>query len=485
MARIMIVEDEAIVAAELKQKLEDLNHQVVAIVSRGKEAISTANKLRPDLILMDIVLKGKINGIESVKQIQKNLDVPIIYVTAYADKKTLEQAKTTTPFGYIIKPFQTEHIRSTVEIALYKHRMDQKLKENEAWFRILFDFAPDAYYLNNLEGIFIDGNKAAEKLLGYRKKELIGKNLKEIGLLLPCYLSKEIENLGKNKNMKPTGPDEFVLNKKDGKTVNVEVKTYPVTINNEILILGIARDVTERKKSEEALLELNQKLEKRNREIEQLTSISSHNLQTPMRMISSYVDLFAKRYKNKLDKEADEFIDYIKDGSYQLKSIIDDLLVYTRLTTRMRPLERTDCSEILEQLKTILKAGNYIITHDPLPQVWADSKQLYQLFYHLIINAIKFSNKTPTIIHIHAKKQRDDYLFSIQDNGIGIDPQYHERIFQIFQKLHSSKEYPGTGIGLAICKKIIEQHKGKIWVESKPGTGSTFFFTLPIDWDEI
>jgi CheY-like chemotaxis protein len=190
MARIMIVEDEAIVAADLKQKLEGLNYQVVATVGRGKEAISTANKLKPDLILMDIVLKGKLNGIESAKQIQKNLDVPIIYVTAYADKKTLEQAKTTTPFGYIIKPFQSEHIRSTLEMALYKHQMDQKLKESEAWFKILFDFAPDAYYLSDSKGNFIDGNKATVKLLGYKKKEFAGKNFKDIGLLPSEYFPK-------------------------------------------------------------------------------------------------------------------------------------------------------------------------------------------------------------------------------------------------------------------------------------------------------
>jgi len=479
----MIVEDEAIVAADLKQKLEDLNHQVVAVATRGNEAILKAGKFKPELILMDIVLKGSINGIETAKQIQKNLDVPIIYVTAYADRETLNQAKTTAPFGYIIKPFQTEHIESTLEMALYKYKMDQKLKEDEAWFRILFDFAPDAYYLIDLKGNLIDGNIAAQKLIGYKKDELIGKNFKDIGLLTSSDLSRAMEGLGKNQKKKSTGPEEYVLIKKNGTTVAVEIKTYPVMINNEIMVLGIARDITERKQSEEALKKLNRELQKRNREIEEFTFVASHNLQTPMRMVSSYVELFARHYKNKLDKNAKEFIGYIKDGSYQMKSMIDDLLVYTKLTTRTRPLERTDCSEMIERLKNILKAGNYIITYDPLPQVWSDPKQLYQLFYHLIINAIKFSNKTPIMVHISAKKQKDSYLFFVRDNGIGIDPQYYERIFLIFQKLHSPEEYPGTGIGLAICKKIIEQHNGKIWVKSKPGSGSTFFFTLPIDWD--
>jgi light-regulated signal transduction histidine kinase (bacteriophytochrome) len=200
-------------------------------------------------------------------------------------------------------------------------------------------------------------------------------------------------------------------------------------------------------------------------------------------MVTSYLQLLERRYKDRLDGDALEFINYAVDGSNRMKTLISDLLAYSRVGTRGKEFALTDCEEILgrvlENLQIAIEENRGKVTHDPLPKLMADDVQLESLFQNLIGNAIKFHGKKPPRIHVGVKKDEKDWIFSVSDNGIGIDPQYFERIFIIFQRLHNREEYPGTGIGLAISKRIVERHGGRIWIESHPGKGSTFFFTLP------
>jgi len=226
-------------------------------------------------------------------------------------------------------------------------------------------------------------------------------------------------------------------------------------------------------------------LNRSNAELEQFAYVSSHDLQEPLRMVASYLQLLQMDYKGKLDGEADEYINFAVDGSIRMQHLIDDLLEFSRVTTQAREFEPIDCElvykQVLPNLETSIKENEAIITHDKLPEVMADSTQLTQVFQNLISNAIKFrSEKTPKI-HISSRKEDDQWIFSVTDNGIGIDPKHSDRIFEVFKRLHKRREYPGTGIGLSICKKIIERHEGRIWVKSKPGNGSTFYFTLPIN----
>lgn len=226
-----------------------------------------------------------------------------------------------------------------------------------------------------------------------------------------------------------------------------------------------------------------QELARSNAELQQFAYIASHDLQEPLRMVTSYLQLLERRYKDRLDESANDFISYAVEGSIRMKTLINDLLAYSRIGTEGKSFKQIDCHEIVQQailnLQLTISANQAVVTWDELPKLVADSTQLIQLFQNLISNAIKFQGTNSPIIHISAKAQNEQWLFRVQDNGIGIDPQYAERVFIIFQRLHNRSEYPGTGIGLAICKRIIERHNGNIWIESELGKGSIFCFTIP------
>jgi signal transduction histidine kinase len=225
-------------------------------------------------------------------------------------------------------------------------------------------------------------------------------------------------------------------------------------------------------------------LKRSNAELEQFAYISSHDLQEPLRMVASYVQLLERRYKGKLDADADDFIAYAVDGATRMQTLINDLLTYSRVGTRGKHFKPTNCSAVLDQtlanLEMAIEESGAVVTHDALPTVMADASQLVHLFQNLIGNAIKFRGQEPPRVHVSAKQKEDEWVLSVQDNGMGIDSQYAERIFQVFQRLHTRTDYPGTGIGLAVCRRIVERHGGRIWVESEPGKGSTFYFTIPV-----
>jgi PAS domain S-box-containing protein len=253
----------------------------------------------------------------------------------------------------------------------------------------------------------------------------------------------------------------------------------------EILNIFAARAAAEieRQQAETALQHQKQDLARSNAELQQFAYVASHDLQEPLRMITSYLELLERRYKGQLDAKADKFIAFAVDGATRMQTLINALLSYSRVGSQGQDFKSTDCAKIMQNVLTNLQVAiaqsHTVITHDPLPQVYADPAQLTQLFQNLIGNAIKFRRAEPPQIHIGVECSNDKWLFSVRDNGIGMETEYFERIFIIFQRLHSRTEYPGTGIGLAVCKKIVERHGGDLWVESQLDQGSTFYFTLP------
>ncbi len=246
----------------------------------------------------------------------------------------------------------------------------------------------------------------------------------------------------------------------------------------------LQKEVQQRRRMEKKLKRIMTELKRSNDELQQFAYVASHDLQEPLRMVASYVQLLARRYKSKLDQDADDFINYAVDGATRMQGLINDLLAYSRVGTRGRPFELTDLAEIFDRavanLQAALMETDARVDYDELPALMIDRVQFTQLFQNLIGNALKFHGDQPPRIHVAAEKKDSEWIVSISDNGIGIDPEYAERIFMIFQRLHNRSEYKGTGIGLAICKKIVERHGGRIWVESKPGQGATFSFTVPL-----
>lgn len=324
-------------------------------------------------------------------------------------------------------------------------------------------------------------NSALCEMYGYDEKELL-----EMSSFIDIVVEKDRERLTTRlrqrlleENLPEIGETSVV--RKDGRIIDIAYSLKLIRIDNKIQIVSIIRDITEQKKDAE-LLKINAaKLEQSNKDLEQFAYVASHDLREPLRTVSSYVQLLEKRYKDNLDAEANEFINYAVEGVKRMDRLINDLLAYSRVT-RQQEKEWVDCSEVvntvLVNLNDTIKENQVEIITGKLPKIKSNALQMIQLFQNLITNAIKFRGEEPPKIHISSKEQKKEWLFSVKDNGIGIDKKYADKIFVIFQRLHTRDTYEGTGIGLAICKKIVEQQGGKIWFESEPGKGTNFYFTI-------
>lgn len=353
----------------------------------------------------------------------------------------------------------------------------EELRESEQRYRMLVEQAGDGIFISDASGRYVQVNDRGCAMLGYTLDELLEKNLRdlippeEIGLHPP-----RLDELRAGK----TVIAERNLMRKDGKLLPVEI-TGKMLSNGQLQ--GIVRDITERKKAEQELRQLAAELSRSNADLQQFAYIASHDLQEPLRMVASYTQLLARRYKGRLDGDADEFIGFAVDGATRMQALINDLLAYSRVGTRGKPFEPVDCGRVVAQacanLRLAIEESAAAVDAGPLPVVCGDATQLLQLFQNLIANGIKFRGAEPPRIAIAAERRAGDWLFAVCDNGIGVEPQYAERIFIIFQRLHTRADYPGTGIGLAVCKKIVERHGGTIWVEPAPGRGARFCFTIP------
>ncbi|MBE9126820.1 MULTISPECIES: PAS domain S-box protein [unclassified Coleofasciculus] len=274
--------------------------------------------------------------------------------------------------------------------------------------------------------------------------------------------------------------EQVLRNAKDELEVRVRERTRELAEVNA----SLQTEIAERIEAQQQLEQLAADLKRSNQELEQFAYVASHDLQEPLRAVTGYTQLLAQEYQDRFDESAQEYMGYVVDGATRMQQLIRDLLAYSRVGSRAREFAPVDCNgvlhQVLDNLQIAIAETNASITHQPLPTLIADNNQLVQLFQNLIGNAIKFNRKGELPqVHIEAQLNDGEWLFSVRDNGIGIKPQYLERIFIIFKRLHTRKEFSGTGIGLAICKKIVERHKGRIWVESQPGMGTTFYFTIP------
>jgi signal transduction histidine kinase len=368
---ILIIDDMPANLGVLTSHLERQGY-VAVVAQGGEEGVERAEFVRPDLILLDVMMPG-VDGFETCRRLKANehtRDIPVIFMTALTDTGDKLTGFAVGAVDYVTKPLNGAEVLARIGTHLSLYGLRKELAEQNA---------------------------------------------------------------------------------------------------------RLQREVAMRQQTEAALV-------RSNTELEQLAYVASHDMQEPLRMVASYLQLIAQRYKGRLDADADEFIGYAVDGAKRMQALINDLLAYSRVGTKARPFEPTDCAKVVEtalaNLRIAIADSHAEVTHGPLPEVMGDPTQLLQVFQNLIGNALKFHGEAPPRVRIEAEPLEGLWRFTVRDQGIGIAPEYHQRIFVLFQRLHGRSEYPGTGIGLAICKKIVERHGGTIGVESQPGAGSTFWFTL-------
>ncbi len=352
--------------------------------------------------------------------------------------------------------------------------------------RLIIDTAHDAFISMDSKGSIIDWNPAAESVFGWRRNDVIGNMLAET--IIPEQ-HREAHKRGL-KHFLETGEGP-VLNKSieitalrsDGKEIPVELSISALRTEFGYVFNALIRDISERKKSAVLLEKQAAELARSNAELEQFAYIASHDLQEPLRMVTSFLELLEARYKNQLDSDANTFIHFAVDGAARMRSLIQDLLSYSRIGKKEMTVEsfpsQLAVEEALKNLRRAISETHANVTFENLPDIHGSMREFVQVFQNLIGNAIKFHSDQPPFVTISAEKNGKEFLFKITDNGIGIAQEFTERIFLPFQRLHTREEYPGTGIGLAICRKIVTRHGGRIWVHSSPGRSSTFFFTLP------
>src|SRR5918997_1175657 len=370
-----------------------------------------------------------------------------------------------------------------------REEAERKLRDTEVRFRTLVEQIPAITYIESVDAgerstNLLYASPQIEDMFGYSPEEWMADPE-----LFPRLLHPDDREavLAEDERTEATGEPfraEYRQYTRDGRVIWVRDEATLVRdeAGRPLFWQGVMFDITEHKRYEEKLAALVEELRRSNIELEQFAYVASHDLQEPLRMVASYTQLLAKRYEGKLDAEADEFIAYAVDGANRMQKLINDLLTYSRVGTRGRELVPTDTQAAFEaacaNLRTAIEESGASVTSEELPVVMGDHTQLVQLFQNLLANAIKFGSEEPVEVHVGSERREEEWLFRVADNGIGIDEHYAERIFRIFQRLHGKGEYSGTGIGLAVCKKIVERHGGRIWVESSPGRGATFYFTL-------
>jgi PAS domain S-box-containing protein len=409
------------------------------------------------------------------------------------DLRGLRKDHTEFPVEISLSPLEsaegilvTTAIRDISVRKAVEKQMEEMVRELRIKHRLLdsvVEGTSDLIYIRDLESRFTLANSACAKIFGRSVTEVVGTSMRE---LLP---NDSYEAVFKS--------DQEVVHA--GTTCTIEEVAEIDGINRLFLTtkgpyrdadlkiigtIGISREITERKKAEDHLVKTVTELKRSNEELQQFAYVASHDLQEPLRMVASYTQLLASRYTGRLDAEADEFIAYAVDGSNRMQGLIQDLLAYSRAGANGKALREISSEDALKaallNLRTAIQESGAVVTHDELPAITTDDTQLAQVFQNIVGNAIKYHGPQAPRVHVSAAKNGGkEWTFSVRDNGLGIDPQYFERIFIIFQRLHGRKEFKGTGIGLAICKKIVERLGGRIWVESQPEKGSTFYFALP------
>lgn len=475
--RILVVEDEAIEALDIQQRLERMGYQVSGVAHSGEEGLRKAEELSPDLVLMDIMLPGKLDGVMTAERIRSRLDIPVIYLTAYADENTLQRAKITEPYAYLVKPFQERELHIAIEIALYKYKIERKLKESEKWFSTTLRSIGDAVIATDRNALVKFMNPVAESLTGWPQEEALEMHLAKVFDIINRDTRQTVENpvirVLREGNIVGLA-NHTVLVTRNGTEIPIDDRASPIKDDrgNLIGVVLVFRDVTEREKAE--------------RVKDEFIGMVSHEIRTPLTLISGSLQTAMTEGIAPEDKQ--ELMLNAVEGTISLTAIVENLLELSRhqagrLQLKIEPVSIPATAENVilqlkargtrQQFKKDFPAG--------LPEVKGDAMRVERILYNLLENAVKYSPEEGEII-VGARSEGGLVIIGVTDRGKGISPSDQDRLFQHFERLEQDLHFlQGLGLGLVVCKHLVEAQQGRIWVESEVGKGSTFYFTLPVD----
>jgi len=501
--KILLVDDTPENLVSLEAALSGLGEDLV-MANSGREALH--HVLNDDFaaILLDVRMP-EMDGFETAELIRsrpRSRQIPILFLTGYRNEEHLFRGYDLGAVDFLFKPIVPEVLRSKVAVFVELSRSNAKLKQQaevlqkaEQKFRSLLEAAPDAMVMCRDDGEIVMVNSQTEALFNCRRDKLISRNIRT---LVPGWAFRLPPGREDDWNLPRAQTAERGMELEafpaGGAAFPVEITFSPLHTDEGVLITSAIRDISERKRAQEQIEQLNTNLEERvlerteallrsNEELQQFAYVASHDLQEPLRNVSIYAQLLEKRYRGQLQGDADQFIAFIVGSAQRMEKMIHDVLDFSQVESRGSDFfTRMSCEEALDDavrnLHSLIEESRAVITRDPLPVLIADPVQLTRLFQNLLVNSIKYRGEEPPRIHVAVDGSGSEWIISVKDNGIGIEPQYAEKVFGIFRCLHPRDKRSGSGMGLAICRKIVSRHEGRIWVESALGKGATFYFTL-------
>ncbi len=482
--RVLLVEDSELDAELVLRELRQGGFEPSSTIVQTPEAFTQeARTNRPDIVLADQNLP-RWRGMDALDLLRlQGLDIPLILVSGSLGEEAAVECIKQGATDYILKD-RLARLPGAIRRALREKQLREQQGYSDELFRRAVEASPSGILMVDESGHILLANRETERLFGYQREELLGQ---VVEVLVPGRLRDLHHGRRAAYHQAPVMrkmDQERNLNglRKDGTEFPVEIGLNPVQTPSGTQILIAVVDITERRQAERAAEKFTLELQRSNAELEQFAYIASHDLQEPLRMVASYTELLGERYRGKLDDKADTYIGYAVDGARRMQCLIRDLLDYARVSSQAKPLQPTDSGAVLAGvialMRGVIESSKTEIVCGKLPTVMADEVQLGQVFQNLINNALKFHGARLPRLEISVRTVDDHWEFSVEDNGIGIAKENAARIFQMFQRLHTREEYEGTGIGLAIAKRIVERHGGRIWFDSVPGEGTTFHFTI-------